>query len=101
MSSEIYQNSQHFSEFPDAWIKINDFLIESCSKNIKVSIEATRTEIKPVVMEKHQFDNGDETLSVAFFQNVIFPFPDFYHSDARIEFNDPLSIFFYEGQTFD
>ena len=44
---------------------MQNFLIECSSKIVKLSVEISVKEIKPVVIEKHDFEYRDETLLVA------------------------------------
>ena len=43
------------------------FSSNALKKSVKLSIETSMTEIKPVVMKKHEFEYRKETLLVAFF----------------------------------
>ena len=51
----------------DERIKIKDFLIECSYIIVKFFLDTSMTEIKPVVMEKHEFEYRDENLLVALF----------------------------------
>ena len=51
----------------DAKIKISIFLIDCSYEKVSFSNETSMTEIKPVVMEKHEFVYRDESFLVALF----------------------------------
>ena len=75
----------------DAKFKVNNFLINCSYESVKFSNETSMTEIKPVVMEKYEFENRDETLLVALLE-----FSDSFKSDARVkttEFFCQISVY--------
>ena len=60
LSFEMHQDYQHSLKFSDlqdfeARIKITDFPVDCFLIDVNLSVQICMTEIKPVVIEKHEF----------------------------------------------
>ena len=54
-------------QFFDSRITTNDFSFEWSSKGVKVSIDTSMTELKPVVMENYEFGYRERSKLLALF----------------------------------
>ena len=53
-------------------IKVYDFTLEYSYKNVEFSNETSMAEMKPVVIEKDEFEFRSERFLVAFFEIFVF-----------------------------
>ena len=69
-----------FSDYQyfDGRIKYNNILNECSHQGVKISIETSMAEIKPVVLKKIDFERRDDSLLVALSE-----ISDFHDSDAE------------------